>query len=214
MKDNIDRLAALQGAGGMAPADGALAYAEQCSLGDFYAYMPMHSYIYAPTRDPWPAASVDARVAPILGPKGKPIKPSVWLAENRAVEQMSWLPGAPMLIRNRLIADGGWVEHPGNACFNLYRAPTIEAGDATMAGPWLDHAKKVFSASAGHIVCWLAHRVQRPQEKINHALVLGGAQGIGKDTCSMLSNIRSALGISPRCRRSTCSDASMASSSR
>ena len=29
---------------------------------------------------------------------------------------------------------------------------------------------------------WLAHRVQRPQEKINHALFLAGNQGIGKDT--------------------------------
>src|SRR5262249_30993539 len=29
---------------------------------------------------------------------------------------------------------------------------------------------------------WLAHRVQRPGEKINHALVLGGAPKIGKDT--------------------------------
>jgi hypothetical protein len=29
---------------------------------------------------------------------------------------------------------------------------------------------------------FLAHRVQHPQEKINHALVLGGNQGIGKDT--------------------------------
>ena len=31
------------------------------------------------------------------------------------------------------------------------------------------------------ITCF-AHRVQRPWEKINHALVLGGLQGIGKDT--------------------------------
>ena len=29
---------------------------------------------------------------------------------------------------------------------------------------------------------WLAHRRQRPADKINHALVLGGNQGIGKDT--------------------------------
>jgi hypothetical protein len=39
---------------------------------------------------------------------------------------------------------------------------------------------------------WLAHRVQRPQEKINHALVLGGAQGIGKDT--LLEPIKHAVG--------------------
>src|SRR5205085_8626779 len=42
------------------------------------------------------------------------------------------------------------------------------------------------------VVNWLAHRVQRPQEKINHALVLGGKQGIGKDT--ILEPIKTAIG--------------------
>jgi hypothetical protein len=55
-------------------------------------------------------------------------------------------------------------------------------GDAAKAGPWLDHVRKVFGDNAEHVINWLAHRVQRPGEKINHALVLGGAQGIGKDT--------------------------------
>jgi hypothetical protein len=32
------------------------------------------------------------------------------------------------------------------------------------------------------IIPWLAHRRQKPGDKINHALVLGGAPGIGKDT--------------------------------
>ena len=32
------------------------------------------------------------------------------------------------------------------------------------------------------IIAWLAHRVQYPGIKINHALVLGGAPKIGKDT--------------------------------
>ena len=39
---------------------------------------------------------------------------------------------------------------------------------------------------------WLAHRVQRPEEKINHALVLGGSQGIGKDTA--LEPVKHAIG--------------------
>jgi hypothetical protein len=152
------------------------------SLTDFHAFMPTHSYIYAPTREMWPASSVNARVPPIIGPNDKPIQPSAWLDQNRPVEQMTWAPGEPMLIRDRLIADGGWIERNGVACFNLYRPPTIEPGDATRADPWLDHARKVLGDDAGHVIAWLAHRVQRPQEKINHAIVLGGAQGIGKDT--------------------------------
>jgi hypothetical protein len=41
-------------------------------------------------------------------------------------------------------------------------------------------------------VKWLAHRVQRPQDKINHCLVLGGSQGIGKDT--LLEPVKRAIG--------------------
>jgi hypothetical protein len=67
-------------------------------------------------------------------------------------------------------------------CFNLYRPPTIEVGDSSRAQRWLDHVARVYPGDAEHIINWLAHRVQRPHEKINHALVLGGAQGIGKDT--------------------------------
>ena len=47
-------------------------------------------------------------------------------------------------------------------------------------------------ADAKHIVKWLAHRVQKPQDKINHALVLGGEQGIGKDT--ILEPVKRAIG--------------------
>jgi hypothetical protein len=37
------------------------------SVENFYAYMPMHNYIYAPTRETWPASSVNARIPPIKG---------------------------------------------------------------------------------------------------------------------------------------------------
>jgi hypothetical protein len=148
-------------------------------LEDFYAYMPMHAYIYAPTRELWPASSVNARVPP----PAKDIKASLWLDQNRPVEQMTWAPGSPMLIANRLISEGGWIERGGVTCFNLYRPPVIKPGTAAQADPWLDHVSKVFGDDADHIVKWLAHRVQRPDVKINHALLLGGAQGIGKDSC-------------------------------
>ena len=77
-------------------------------------------------------------------------------------------------------------------CFNLYRPPTIDARRRGEAGPWLDHVHKVYPDDAEHIINWLAHRVQRPQEKINHALVLGGSQGIGKDT--LLEPVKRAVG--------------------
>jgi hypothetical protein len=161
------------------------------AIDDFFALMPSHSYIFAPTREVWAAASVNARVPPI--PAGdKPIPATHWLDQNRPVEQMTWCPGLPMIIQDRLTSNGGWIERTGVRCFNLYQPPTVEPGDATLAQPWVDHVKKVFGEDAGHIIRWLAQRVQHPQEKINHGLVLGGAQGIGKDT--ILEPVKCAIG--------------------
>src|SRR5262245_5081719 len=140
---------------------------EAVTLDDFYAYMPMHSYIYTPSREPWPAASVNARIPPItlsrgngqpvLNKDGEPVMQaaSAWLAKNRPVEQMTWAPGLPMIIRDRLVSAGGWVEHRGVSCFNLYRPPDIEPGDADEAGPWLAHLHRLYSKEdAHHIIRW------------------------------------------------------------
>jgi hypothetical protein len=153
------------------------------------------NHIYKPTGEMWPSSSVNARVPPQFetDAKGNPvleegkqkwIPASAWLQRHRAVEQMTWAPGLPQIILDRHISEGGWIEKKGVACFNLYRPATIKLGDANKAGPWLDHVRKVYpnEAEANHIVKWLASRVQHPDVKLNHALVLGGKQGIGKDT--------------------------------
>jgi hypothetical protein len=100
----------------------------------------------------------------------------------------------PMLIQNRLVNDGGWVTREGNNSFNLYRPPTLAPGDARKAGPWLRHVFKVYPGADGkHIIRFFAHRVQRPEDKINHALVLGSDEhGIGKDT--LLEPVKRAVG--------------------
>jgi hypothetical protein len=168
---------------------------EVIQLEDFVAYLPRHNYVFLPTREPWPGASVNARIAPlplvnnnnggpVLDDNGEQqfIAASAWLDQNRPVEQMTWCPGLPMLIEDRLVAEGGWIERPGCTILNLYRPPTLKLGNAALATPWIEHVERIYPNEADHIVKWLAHRAQRPQEKINHALVLGGAQGIGKDT--------------------------------
>ena len=105
---------------------------------------------------------------------------------------MTWAPGEPLFIPDRLVVLGGWIERPGVSTLNLYRPPTLRLGNAADADPWLDHVHKVYPGNADHIVQWLAHRVQRPGEKVNHALVLGGVEGIGKDT--LLEPIKHAVG--------------------
>lgn len=158
------------------------------TIDDFHAYLPMHSYIFAPTGDLWPMASVNA----CLPSAANGVRPSTWLDQHRAVEQMTWIPGEPMIVEGRLVSGGGWLERPGCRVFNLYRQPTIGLGDRNRADPWIDHVVRVFRDDASQIIAWLAHRVQRPHEKVNHALVLGGAQGIGKDT--ILEPVRYAIG--------------------
>jgi Bifunctional DNA primase/polymerase, N-terminal/Primase C terminal 2 (PriCT-2) len=175
------------------------------TLDDFVAYMPCHSYIFKPTTEPWPASSVDARIPPIplvdqhgapkLDSKGeqKKTKASTWLDQNAPVEQMTWAPGLPQLIPDRLVSDGGFVERPGVTTFNLYRPPVIVPGDPSKAGPWLEHLHKIYPDTANEQIKWFAHRVQRPGEKINHGLFLGSdAFGVGKDT--LLEPVKRAVG--------------------
>ena len=152
------------------------------SFGDFYALMTEHKYIFAPSGELWPAASVNAR----LGTEA-----DEWLDRNRPVEQMTWAPGTPDLIKDRLIANGGWIERPGSSVYNLYRPPAVKSV-AGNADRWLSHITRLYGNDADHIVKWCAHRVQRPHEKINHALALGGKQGIGKDT--ILEPVKHAVG--------------------
>jgi hypothetical protein len=164
------------------------------TIHDFYAYMPKHLYIFAPTGEMWPAASINARLpriplkkkngAPARDKDGKPkyIMPSRWLDRHRAVEQMTWAPGEPQTIVGQLVSDGGWIEREGVATFNLYRPPVVRPGNAGGAGRWIELVRRIYPDNATHIIAFCAHRIQRPAEKINHGLVLTGAPGIGKDT--------------------------------
>jgi hypothetical protein len=93
-------------------------------LEDFVAYMPMHNYIFKPTRDTWPASSVNARI--YLGDKKKA---SEWLDKNAAVEQATWVPGKPMLIPGKIISEGGWIDAP-DCTVGVARAQTAWAAEA------------------------------------------------------------------------------------
>lgn len=180
------------------------------SADDFWAYMPGHTYIYAPTGEHWPGISIDRRLypVPVFHPDGTPkmklnkkgeetdkqetINPSIWLDRNKPVEQMIWAPGEASVIPGKLANNGGWVERSGVTTFNLYKPPLIISGVASQAQRWIDHVHAVYPEDAKHIISYFAHRVQRPADKINHCLVLGGSPGIGKD--SLLEPLKQAVG--------------------
>lgn len=204
VKDTAAREPGASGAGSAARSRRAGNGEGGVSLDDFRAFMPAHNYIFMPTGEAWPATSVNSRVPPelrvnergeaILDDNGEEvfIPANRWLDQHRPVEQMTWAPGLPQVVENRLTSEGGWIDRKGCNVLNLYRPPSPISGDPAKAGPWLEHVRMVYPNDAEHMIDWLAHRVQRPEEKINHALVMGGAQGIGKDT--ILEPVKAAVG--------------------
>jgi hypothetical protein len=160
------------------PQTGSLPTQTVLSIGDFVFHAPTGRYVYTPSMEWWGKQGVDSRLE-WPGPKQPP---SELLRASAAVDQVTWSPGDPQIIEHRLMYSGGWRETPNARCLNFYRPPAAFDGDPAKAQPWLDHVRALYGDEADHIIDWLSHRVQCPGQKINHALVLGGGQGIGKDT--------------------------------
>ena len=172
---------------------------------DFYAVAPANRCIYRPTRDFWNNEAVDNRLPPrpMLDASGNPLRnskgkvvmmpASKWLAQHCSVERMTWAPGEPEVIEDKLLIDDGWIEKPGARTYNTYLPPTIKLGDPSQATRWRDLWFKLYPANeAEHSIAWLAHRRQHPEVKVNHGLVHIGKPGIGKD--SVLVPARYAVG--------------------
>ena len=146
---------------------------------------------------------------------GKPetIQPSAWLARHAPVEQMTWAPGLPQLIRDNLIGDGGWIEHEGVTVFNLYRPPKHRARRRDQSRA-MDRACQDHLSRRGRP----HHRVARPsraataredQPRARPRRPSGHRQG---HPARAGQARRWRRGTSPRSRRSRCSAASTASS--
>lgn len=165
--------------------------AEVIRINDFYAYLPEHKYLYVPARALWPASAVNGKL-PSVQIDGKNISPSAYLDKYRSIEQLTWHPGYDSMIPDKLAYEGGWISQPGVRTFNMYRPPAVIRGDAHAAERWRDHLRRIYPNEADHLERWFAHRLQRPGEKINHGIVLGGEQGIGKD--SILEPIKRGVG--------------------
>jgi hypothetical protein len=109
-------------------------------LEDFVAYMQSHAYIFMPSGDFWPGSRVDARLPPvklvarngqpILDPKTgeqKQMPASAWLAKQAPIEQITWAPGLPRIVRHQLTREGGWFERKNATVLNLYRPPCVSS---------------------------------------------------------------------------------------
>lgn len=154
------------------------------ALNDYWAHLPSGKIIYERTGELFNPGSVDkhiGRVKDAMKTEGPGTLATTWLSQHRFVKSMGWAPGEPKIIDGRVLTNDGWIRSFGDKTFNRYVPPHVEhiEGDVSK---WLNHIRFIYPGESEHIVMWLAHRVQRPGDKVNHALVFIGSQGIGKDT--------------------------------
>lgn len=155
---------------------------------NFWWVAPQGEALFMLTRELWPAASVTGALGKIEG-----VAAAEWLRKNKLAAQMIWAPGEPSIIEDKLMNGGSWTSVPGAKAINTYLPPQIPiGGDAAEAGPWLKLIERLYPHDAKHLLKCFAHRVQHPNVKLNHAAVLGGGQGIGKD--SLLEPLKVAIG--------------------
>jgi len=127
------------------------------------------------------------------GAKGqlKPYSPSIAINDvdtGLTVEGSTWWPGQSRFIENVVINERGMLKQPGAVCYNTY-CPPDHSNLKNNHNPdlWIEHIKFLFPdpLEHEHFFDFAAHMLQRPDEKINHGIVIAGAQGIGKDTALM-----------------------------
>lgn len=160
---------------------------------DFYAYLPDHKYINRRTRELFPVDAVNSHLKRFTDGHCQGMKPALWLDQFRAVQQMSWQPAHPEIIEGVRSDKGYLVPEAKGKIYNRYCPSDAIASDADPS-PWVNHVHNLYPDDADHIIKWFAYRIQNPGGKINHALVIGGLQGIGKDL--MLEPLRYGVGRS------------------
>lgn len=142
------------------------------------------------------AKSVDGAIPPAEWPTRedsrtgdeKPLSPARAINNvdtGLTVEGSTWWPGLPRFIQNVVVSERGAMELTGAVCYNSYIEPQRkQPSKKSMPKPWLDHVKKLYPdpIEHEHFLDFCAHMLQRPDEKIQHGIVMAGTQGIGKDT--------------------------------
>jgi len=133
-------------------------------------------------RDEWPTRP-DGRSGKLI-----PQPPSRAINDvdtGLTVEGSTWWPGRPQFIEGYVVTDRGALPIDGAVCYNLYVPPRRDnLANNQNPDKWIEHVKFLWpdEMEHNHFFDFAAHMIQRPDEKVNHGIVIAGAQGIGKDT--------------------------------
>ena len=178
-------------------------------VSDFLALMSTTKFIYTRTGDLWPADSVDARVPPcevvdrsgnlIFKLNGEPSHKlaSEWLSSHAPVEQMTYAPGEPKIIRDKLMLESGWIVLKGAAAFNisLPPPPLPPGADPAKARLWLDHVALLYPEEGRHIIKYFARCAQRPGRRSTMGWCSAGNKASARTRCLRRSGTLSAPGM-------------------
>ncbi len=96
----------------------------------------------------------------------------------KALLGMTYAAGEDVMVaRDGLVYGNRWVNMRPDM------SATKRVSDEQIA-PWLDHCRKLITdpKELDHVWNVMAHKVQHPNIKINHAVLHGGDEGCGKDT--------------------------------
>lgn len=87
------------------------------------------------------------------------------------VDRLNFAPRKPLVFTEGQVTFGNlWIETSENLGM---------LGDVT---PWLHHWDRLgWSEHRDHMLKWMAYTIMHPEKKINHMLLLGGKEGVGKD---------------------------------
>jgi len=112
----------------------------------------------------------------------KPWATMVTCPDLRICDKLTYAPGQPRFCKERSFDSNAILD-----CLNVWVPNDLDLDDETESSvlPWLDLVNKVFDndpAAIDHAISWMAYLIQNPGERINHALVVQGEQGIGKDS--------------------------------
>lgn len=161
-------------------------------LQDWWYVATEDRYYHLTTRRWVLQGGINASVAPIRDPSTGDYVQAATLVKDHRIDSVTWHPNEPKIIPGRVVVDGEWQEAVDCTTLNTYNGSKLASGDAKKAKPWVDFVKRLYPADADHLIRWLAFKAQHPGIKLQHALVLGGSQGIGKDT--LLAPIGPAIG--------------------
>lgn len=110
--------------------------------------------------------------------------PKPWVSitmapDLRVVDKLTYAPGQPRFSKEKSFDGEATLD-----CINVWVPSDIDPEEGDVS-PWLDLVRDVFDNdpdAIDHVLSFIAYTVQFPGDRINHALVIQGDQGIGKDS--------------------------------